>query len=111
MKNFIIALLIIGLITGFVTIDTVRIGEICDEITELVRSEKFEDAAAVWDQSRDFLGSVVRDSEIDGADLKIRELLNEVREGGEYVKEKIVDLIDAIVEIKNSGELSLNGIF
>ena len=106
MRNFVIAAAVVLIVAAGVVLNSVRINAICAELDTLLDAGDYRAAFEKWEANRPYLEFFIRDGEIDGADLHLRELL---RANGE--QEHLVGLHDALREIINYETVSFRSIF
>ena len=112
MRNFIIALILIAAIIIAVAVNSAFIRGECDAIISLVNTGDYKAAQEEWDRVRDRFGLFLRDTEIDSADLRLRELVGAWEQGdGNAVASCVTDVVDAFIEIKGCETPTFTGIF
>lgn len=111
MENFIIATIILSIILIFVSVNSVIICNVCDEITALIDEGKLEEACALWEKKKGYVSIFVRDAEVDCVNSEVGSF------GGEYsledgeAKLKAMSLREAVNELKHSEVPIFDNIF
>ena len=112
MRNFAAAALAVLLVAFTVVFNSVRIRGICFEMDSLLEAGDYRAAFEKWEEYRTYMAFFIRDGEIDGADLHIRELLRASERGDrDGEQEHLVGLHDALREIINCETVSFGSIF
>ena len=65
MNNFIVALVIIALITAFVFINGYIITSNCEDMISLIEEGQVESAFEIWEEKKEYFSLFIKDSEID----------------------------------------------
>ena len=112
MRNFVIAAAVVLIVAAGVVLNSVRINAVCAELDTLLDAGDYRAAFEKWEANRPYLEFFIRDGEIDGADLHLRELLRANERGDrDGEQEHLVGLHDALREIINYETVSFRSIF
>ena len=111
MGNFICAVIIILALLLFVIINSVMICSICDDIIEFIDKGDTESAERLWSEKKNYISLFVRDAEIDVVTAEAEKLKKAIPPEDAEAETDAFALRDAIIEVKNSEFLNLQGLF
>ena len=99
-------------VTALIVLNSANIRRECDEMISLAESGDHRALQEKWDSVRSYFGAFIRDTEIDNADLKIRELVGASESGDEKeISSRLTEVVDALIEIRDCETPTLTGIF
>ena len=110
MGNFICATVILILMIIFISVNSVIVCNICDDITALIDAGEIEHAAELWQEKMNYIALFVRDAEIDvvtAEAMKIEEATP--IEDAEAAPDSLA-FRDAVAEVKNSERFCWQGL-
>lgn len=110
MGNFICATVILILMVIFISVNSVMVCNICDEITALIDENDLEAAAELWQEKKNYISLFVRDAEIDVVTAEAMKAEGSTPiEDAESAPNSLA-FRDAVAEVKNSELFSWQGL-
>ena len=110
MGNFIFTTVILVLMVIFISINSVIVCNICDDITALIDAGFLEEAAQRWQEKKNYIALFVRDAEIDVVTAEAMKIQQATPiEDAEAAPDSMA-FREAISEVKNSERFTWQGL-
>ncbi len=111
MGNFICSIVILILMVIFISVNSVIVCNICDDITQLIDSGEVEEAAKVWQEKMSYIAFFVRDAEIDVVTAEASKIQQSTPIEDAEAAPDSMSFREAVTEVKNSERFSWQGLF
>ncbi len=110
MGNFICATVILILMIIFISVNSVIICNICDDITALIDTGEIEEAVKLWQEKKNYIALFVRDAEIDVVTAEASKIEQSTPIEDTEADPDSLGFREAVSEVKNSERFSWQGL-